>query len=207
MEKEKIEGFVKKETLITVSVIMFIIGFIAGAVFTVYKSGPPLSVQQQEQSHMREQVQVIPDEIAKEINELEEKTSNSPDDLESWKELGHLYFYINNFDKAIWAYNKSLELDPDNADIITDLGIMYRRSGNPSEAIKSFDKAININPNHENARLNKGIVLMHDLNDIDGAIKAWEDLIKLNPEIKTSDGIPIKKMIQSYKSTHGMGEN
>ena len=206
-KKDKIEGFVKKETLLIVSVIMLIIGFLGGVVLTVYKSGPSLSVQQQAQNPTKEEAQTISNEMAARIFELEKKTSASPDDLDDWIELGHLYFDSNNFDKAIWAYNKSLELDPNNADVLTDLGVMYRRIGKPEEAIKSFDKAIELNPNHEIARFNKGIVLMHDLNDIEGAVKAWEELVKLNPDAKTPSGQSVKEMIQKFKMTSGMGGN
>ena len=206
-KKDKIEGFVKKETLLIVSVIMLIIGFLGGVVLTVYKSGPSLSVQQQAQNPTKEEAQTISNEMAARIFELEKKTSASPDDLDDWIELGHLYFDSNNFDKAIWAYNKSLELDPNNADVLTDLGVMYRRIGKPEEAIKSFDKAIELNPNHEIARFNKGIVLMHDLNDIEGAVKAWEELVKLDPEAKTPSGQSVKDMIQRFKMTSSMGGN
>jgi len=206
-KKEKIEGFVKKETLLIVSVIMFIIGFCGGVVMTIYKSDPALSVQQHGNTPTKEEIQTVSDEIAEKIFELEKKTSSNPDDLEAWIELGHLYFDSNNYDKAVWAYNKSLELDPDNADVLTDLGVMYRRSGNPSEAIKCFDKAIALNTNHEVARFNKGIVLMHDLNDIEGAVKTWEELVKINPDAKTPSGQSVKEMIQRFKMTSGMGGN
>ena len=206
-KKDKIEGFVKKETLLIVSVIMLIIGFLGGVFLTVYKSGSALPVQQQAQNLTNEETQTVSNEMAARIFELEKKTSASPEDLEAWTELGHLYFDSNNFDKAIWAYNKSLELDPNNADIMTDLGVMYRRSGNSAEAIKSFDRAIELNPNHEIARFNKGIVLMHDLNDIEGAVKEWEELIKLAPDAKTPSGQSVKEMIQRFKMTSTMGGN
>jgi len=206
-KKDKIEGFVKKETLMIVSFIMLIIGFMGGVVLTIYKSGPPVSARQEVHNHTEEETQAISNEVATRIFELEKKTADSPDDLDAWIELGHLYFDTNNFDKAIWAYNKSLELEPNDPDILTDLGVMYRRIGNPTEAIKNFDKAIGLNPNHEIARFNKGIVLMHDLNDIEGAVKAWEELVKLNPDAKTPTGQSVKEMIQRFKMTSGMGGN
>lgn len=83
---------------------------------------------------------------------------------------------MDKFEKAISAYTKSLELHPENPDVWTDLGVMYRRSDQPVEAIKAFDKAIGIDPKHEASHLNKGIVLMHDLYDREGAIQVWEAL-------------------------------
>ena len=190
-----------------VSVIMLIIGFFGGVVVTIYKSAPVVPGQQANMNQTKEETQAISNEVATKIFELEKKTSASPDDLEAWTELGHLYFDSNNFDKAIWAYKKSLELDPNNADVLTDLGIMYRRIGKPEEAIKCFDKAIKLNPDHEIARFNKGIVLMHDLNDVDGAVKVWEELVKLNPDAKTPSGQSVKEMLQRFKTTSEMGGN
>jgi len=188
-----------------VSIIMLIIGFLSGVVLTVYKSGPSPSDQHQEHDHAGEETQAVSNEIAAMIFELEKKTSKSPDDNEAWIQLGNLYFDSSNYDKAIWAYNKSLELMPDNADVLTDLGVMYRKSEKPSEAIKSFDKAIKVNPNHNIARFNKGIVLMHDLNDIEGAVRAWDELIALNPDAKTPNGQSVKEMIERFKSMPGAG--
>ncbi len=199
-KKENMDGFVKKETLLIVSVITLIIGFIGGVAVTIYKSGPVPSVQQMGMNQTKEETPAISNEMASKIFELEKKTSADPDDLDSWTELGHLYYDSNNYDKAIWAYKKSLDLNPDNADVWTDLGVMYRKSGNPSEAIKCFDKAIKLNPKHEIAMFNKGIVLMHDMDDVEGAVKAWEELLKINPNAKTPGGMSLKEMIQGFKA-------
>ena len=199
-EREKKEGYVKKETLLIVSVIMLIIGFIGGVAVTIYKSGPAIPVQQRANDNTKEETQPLSDEMAAKMVELEKKTTANPEDVVAWTELGHLYFDSNNYDKAIKAYRKSLDLNPDNADVWTDLGVMYRKAGNPKEAIKCFDKAIELNPKHEIARFNKGIVLMHDLNDVAGAVKAWEELVKINPDVKTPGGMSIKDMIQRFKA-------
>ena len=80
---------------------------------------------------------------------------------------------------------------------------MYRRSGNPQEAIRSFDKAAEVDPKHEISRMNKGIVLLHDLNDMDGAIRAWEELLKVNPVAMAPTGRSIDEMVQQMKKQQG----
>jgi tetratricopeptide (TPR) repeat protein len=79
------------------------------------------------------------------------------------------------------------------------MGVMYRRNGNPQEAIKAFDKAIEADPKHEVSRMNKGIVLLHDLKDTDGAIKAWEGLLEVNPVAMAPTGRSVDEMIQQMK--------
>jgi cytochrome c-type biogenesis protein CcmH/NrfG len=175
------------------------VGFLGGIVFSVYKFRTKESVQTamfQEQTSIDKDVST---DRAVKILELEQKTSQSPDDVAAWVQLGNLYFDSNNYTKAILAYNKSLELNPGNANVMTDLGVMYRRNGQPPEAIKAFDKAIKIDPKHETARFNKGIVLMHDLNDLAGAILAWEELVKVNPLAKGPNGRSVKELLDKLK--------
>ena len=64
----------------------------------------------------------------------------------------------------------------------------------------AFKKAADIDPRHEQSRFNQGIVLMHDLDDRQGAIEAWEALLKVNPSAKTSNGQPVKQLVEGLKN-------
>ena len=112
---------------------------------------------------------------------------------------GNAFFDSNRFDQAITAYKKSLELDPDNANVWTDMGVMYRRNGQPEKAIEAFNKAIEIDAKHEKSRFNKGVVLMHDLGDSEGALSAWVGLTEINPFAKTPDGRTVIELVNSLK--------
>ncbi len=80
---------------------------------------------------------------------------------------------------------------------------MYRRIGNYQKALASFDKAITLDPKHEIAHINKGVVLMQDLKDTKAAVKAWEELLKLNPDVKIpGSGMSLKRMVEQMKSGH-----
>ena len=78
---------------------------------------------------------------------------------------------------------------------------MYRRAGQPKEAIEAFEKAARIDPKHEIARFNKGIVLLHDLNDREGALKTWEQLVDINPAAMTPGGKPLAEMIKALRES------
>ena len=139
--------------------------------------------------------------------ELQKKVVDNPEDAAAWAGLGHIYFDTNEFENAIQAYQKHLELNPDNADVWADLGVMYRRMGKPEEAVKAFDKAMTINPGHKQSRFNKGIVYLHDLKDPAGALKAWEDLLKVNPAVKTPDGRSLKELVEQLRKQVGSANN
>jgi len=110
-----------------------------------------------------------------------------PKNLAAWMELGNLYFDSNQPKEAIEAYNQYLAVKPDNADVRTDLGIMYKKLGDLDRAIEEFRKAAKIDPKHANSRYNIGIVLLHDKQDIKGAIAAFEDYVKVDPKSERAE--------------------
>lgn len=204
-EKKRPKGYVNKETLLIVAAIALIAGFLAGVLLTVYKSrsGVPSHgyAPHQQQPHDPEQ-HAVPGELAVKIFELEKKLSQNQSDFDQWVQLGNLYFDTNNHEKAIMAYNKSLEQHPGQTDVLTNLGIMYRGSGKYIEAVAAFDKAISSDPDHEISRFNKGIVLMHDLNNIEGAIKEWEKLVEINPDAMSPGGKSVGELIKRFKQNN-----
>ncbi len=140
------------------------------------------------------------------VTVLEEKTRADPENETAWIELGNAYFDSSRHEDAVSAYRRALELDPDNANVWTDLGVMYRRSGKPHEAIKAFDRAAAVDPRHEVSRMNKGIVLLHDLQDVDGAIAAWEEVLEINPIAMAPTGRSVDEMVQQLKKQKKPGE-
>ena len=199
-ENETPEGYVKKTTAVWIAGIALAAGFLTGVVFSAYKSPKGLPIQSSMPVSQPAAKRDVAVETAAQILELEQQTVQNPKNAAIWIQLGNLYFDTDNFDKAIDAYQKSIALKPDNPNVWTDLGIMYRRSGQPGEAVKAFDQAIKINPRHQNARFNKGIVLMHEMNDIPGAVAAWEGLIAVNPNAKTPGGQPVADIIKRFKA-------
>jgi cytochrome c-type biogenesis protein CcmH/NrfG len=171
-QQKIIEGnYVRKETFLIITLLALAVGFFGGVVFAVFKSDSKIPGQS---APMQAQPQAAAPVGSDRIATLERQTEANPGDTKAWTELGNAYFDASQFEKSISAYRKSLELDPSNPNVWTDMGVMYRRSGKPEEAIKAFDQAIAADPKHEVSRMNKGIVLLHDLNDFDGAIRAGE---------------------------------
>jgi tetratricopeptide (TPR) repeat protein len=133
------------------------------------------------------------------LQALTDKVRQDPNDVASWIQLGHLNFDRNAVPEAIEAYEKALALQPDNAPVRTDLGIMYRRANRPEDAVREFERAIAIDPKLENAHFNKGIVLLHDLDDREGAIRAWEALLEINPVAMAPNGQSVDELIVHYR--------
>ncbi|MGD9138729.1 MAG: tetratricopeptide repeat protein [Desulfobacterales bacterium] len=195
MTKKNIKNtpLMAKKTATILAAFTFILGFFVGVGFAIYKSNFTSDTASNSNTAI---------DYAQRAKALEAEVLNNPENTEAWIQLGHVYFDTDKYAQAIAAYEKSLELNSSNADVLTDLGIMYRRSGQPRNAIKKFDSAVAVDPKHETARFNKGIVLMHDLGDRDGAIRAWEDLLEINPLAMAGNNQSLDQLVKHYKEGH-----
>ena len=206
MKKNKdavIKDSIKKQTLVTAILVSLFIGFVGGTLYSSFKLAADKQAPQQgnavaNNNQMGEQ-QDNSIEFSAKILQLEQYLEKNPKDAEAWAQLGHLFFDSNQPENAIEAYEKSLAIEPGNTGVITDMGVMYRRSNQPKKAIEMFDKAVAIDPAFETARFNKGVVLLHDLNDVEGGIKAWEELVEQNPTAMAPSGESVDALVQRMK--------
>ena len=194
----------KKETVILIVVIAFLAGFVAGATVAILRG-----TKGAEKTAMAPKPQMVPPgapapappardsiEVASQIRTLKEIVKKDPKNLPAWVELGNLYFDTDQPKEAIEAYSQYLAIKPNNADVRTDMGIMYRKLGQFDKAIDEFRQAARSDPKHVNSRYNIGLVLLHDKQDIQGAVKAWEEYLKVDPNSEKAQRIraQIEKM-------------
>jgi len=183
--------------VILLVVIAFLVGFISGATVAILKG-----TKGAEKTAMVQKPQMAPPgapmqapkgpdplESASKINTLKEIVKKDPKNLPALVELGNLYFDTDQPKEAIEAYSQYLVIKPDNPDVRTDMGIMYRKLGQFDRAIEEFRKAAQSDPKHVNSRYNLGLVLLHDKQDIKGAVKAWEDYLRVDPNSERAQRI------------------
>jgi cytochrome c-type biogenesis protein CcmH/NrfG len=194
----------KKETVILMVVIAFLVGFISGATVAILRG-----TKGAEKTAMVQNPQPAPPgapapappardsiEAASQIQTLKEIVKKDPKNLPAWVELGNLHFDTDQPKEAIDAYSRYLAVKPDNPDVRTDMGIMYRKLGQFDKALEEFRKAAQSDPKHVNSRYNIGLVLLHDKQDMGGAIKAWEEYLKVDSNSERAQRIraQIEKM-------------
>ena len=194
-----LRGYVKTSNMYLIVMVALAAGFFGGVVFSSYRTSSVSTVPGNPELPGMPQVS---QEQSEALTALLQATRTTPDNVDAWTQLGHLYFDTGQYEKAVEAYEKSLALAPSRPDVWTDLGVMYRRTGNPTRAVECFDRAISINGGHETALFNKGIVLMHDIKDLQGALKAWERLVQINPNAQTPDGRTVKSMVDQVRNAN-----
>jgi cytochrome c-type biogenesis protein CcmH/NrfG len=196
----------KKETVVLYVVIALVVGFIGGVtvgILWMTKGAEKTAMVQKPQMAPLGAPAPAPPardtiEAASQIQTLKEIVKKDPKNLPAWVELGNLYFDTDQPKEAIDAYSRYLAVKPDNPDVRTDMGIMCRKLGQFDRALEEFRKAARIDPKHVNSRYNIGLVLLHDKQDIQGAIKAWEEYLKVDPNSEKSQRI--RAQIEKMKS-------
>ena len=167
-------------------------GLILGAL--IFSGGPAPVTQStgQQAQPQPQQSQVDKIQVQREIAQLEGLVKNDPQNYNAWKALGDNYFDIELFQKSIDSYRKALDINNADPNVWTDMGVMYRKLGDFTKALESFEEAIQRGPNHTVSRLNKGVVYIYDLKDMEKGIAAWEDFLRVSPSGQQADQIRVE---------------
>lgn len=121
----------------------------------------------------------------------------NPNNAETLNHLGMIYKSAHQFKEAGDYFQKSLQVDPKNADVMTDMASCLYFTGDADGAIAELQKALAVDPKHAGALMNLGIIKYKAKNDVNGAIAAWEKLLKLNPDFDQKE--LVQHMIEQAK--------
>lgn len=114
--------------------------------------------------------------------------------------LANLYFDAERYSDAAKWYEDAMKLDDRNADVSTDLGVSYYYLNQPDRALQQFAHSLQVNPKHTKTMLNMGIVRAFGKQDLDGATKAWQQVIDIAPA--SAEGQAAKRALDAMKNAH-----
>jgi tetratricopeptide (TPR) repeat protein len=119
--------------------------------------------------------------------ELEAAVVKEPKNAELLVQLGNTAYDVEDWKKAVEAYEGSLKLRAGDANVLTDLGVAYRNLGNTDKALAMFLQASARDPNHWPARFNQAVIFGIDKGDTKKALEILAKLKKEHPEIPALD--------------------
>ena len=123
---------------------------------------------------------------------LLEAVNKDPNDFDSLVKLGNLYYDGQQFPNAIQYYERALVIHPDNPDVRTDMGTAYWYTGNAEKALAAMETSLKYRPGHPQTLFNLGWVRWQGKQDPKGAIEAWQQLLKANPDY------PQRQQVEQY---------
>lgn len=129
---------------------------------------------------------------------LIEKSKADPKNAGLLVQIGGIYQGSHQFKEAADYFERALKIDPKNIPTRTQLASCLYYSGDVDGAIGQLNQALKYDPKDANSLFNLGVIRLQGKNDSAGAIAAWEELLKANPNL---DRKPIvEKMIADAKS-------
>jgi tetratricopeptide (TPR) repeat protein len=115
------------------------------------------------------------------VAELRKTAEQRPQDAALRVEIANLYFDAERFTDAVQWYEEAVRLDPRDVNASTDLGISYYYTNQADRALAQFQRSLALDPKHSKTLLNVGIVLAFGKQDLDGAAKAFQQVIDVAP--------------------------
>lgn len=144
--------------------------------------------------------QAPPPPDAAEIARYEAQAEREPQNVEPRVRLGNLYFDAERYGEAARWYEAALAVDPRDPDVSTDLGVSYYYLNQPDRALQQFERSLAIDPRHTKTMLNVGIVRAFGKQDLEGATKAWEQVVALAPA--SPEGQAARRALEAVKAAH-----
>ena len=123
---------------------------------------------------------------------LLDAVNKNPADYDSLVKLGNAFYDGQQYPSAIQYYERALVIHPENPDVRTDMGTAYWYTGNADKAIAAMQTSLKYRPGHPQTLFNLGWVRWQGKTDPAGAISAWEQLLKANPDY------PQRQQVEQY---------
>jgi tetratricopeptide (TPR) repeat protein len=100
--------------------------------------------------------------------------------VNEWFSQGMQYFQKKEYDKALAAYSRAIELQPDLVQAYANRGAVYNRLGKYDRAIADFDKAVALDKDNSSVYENRGLAYFN-AGQYEKAIKDYTSAITLKP--------------------------
>jgi len=125
----------------------------------------------------------------KQAEPLLTKLKTDPNNVDLLNKTALTYKVSHQFKDAIAYFQKALDIDPKNVAIRTDMASCMYYTGDVDGALAQLDKSLTYDPKHPGTLMNIGIIKWQGKNDVNGAVAAWEKLLKLNPDFPQKEAI------------------
>lgn len=123
------------------------------------------------------------------------KLSSDPNDTAVLAQIGATYHVAHQYSEAAAWYQRAVQSDPRNVNLRTKLAISLYRQGDVDGALAQLSQALKIEPKDANALFNLGMIRLQGKADGRGAVTAWRQLLKTNPQLSADRRASVEKLI------------
>jgi cytochrome c-type biogenesis protein CcmH/NrfG len=132
---------------------------------------------------------------------LLEKLKKDPNNGPLLGQVGAIYHSEHQFKDAATYYGQAVQVDPRNVELRNKLATSLYRSGDVDGAINQLNQALRYDPKDANSLFNLGIIRLHGKEDGKGAVAAWQQLLKSNPQLSADRKETVQKLMAEVLTT------
>lgn len=132
---------------------------------------------------------------------LLEKLKSEPNNTAALAQIAAIYHTTHRFQEAAAYYDRAVEVEPKNLRLRTKLASSLYRSGDADGAIAQLNRALKIDPSDADALFDLGLILLQGKQDATGALAAWRQLLKSNPQLAPEREATVQRLIAQVLTT------
>jgi cytochrome c-type biogenesis protein CcmH/NrfG len=126
---------------------------------------------------------------------LIEKLKGDPTNSDLLMQVGNIYEATHQFKEAADYYDKALQINPKSVALRTQLASSLYYNGDVDGAISQLQKALQYDPKDANSLFNLGMIKWQGKQDSKGAVAAWQQLLKSNPQLSNDRKAQVQKLM------------
>ena len=132
-----------------------------------------------------------------------EKLKTDPNNTTLLEQAGTIFYRSHQFGESAAYYGRAVKTDPRNVALRTSLASSLYRNGDVDGAIAELNRALRYDPNNANALFNLGTIRLQGKGDGKGALAAWQQLLKSNPQLSPDRKAAVQKLMADVMTTLG----
>ena len=126
---------------------------------------------------------------------LVEKLKSDPNNTALMIQVGTIYKATHQFKEAGEYYNQALKVDPKNVVARSEYASTLYYNGDVDGAIAQLNQALRDDPKDANSLFNLGMIKLQGKQDSEGALAAWQQLLKANPKLSADRKATVQKLM------------
>jgi cytochrome c-type biogenesis protein CcmH/NrfG len=126
---------------------------------------------------------------------LLEKLKGDPNNSGLLIQVGNIYEATHQFKEAAGYFDKALQVDPKKVAIRTEMASCLYYNGDVDGAISQLQQALHYDPKDANSLFNLGMMKWQGKQDSKGAVAAWQQLLKSNPQLSAERKAQVQKLM------------
>ncbi|MBZ5572713.1 MAG: tetratricopeptide repeat protein [Acidobacteriia bacterium] len=123
------------------------------------------------------------------------KLKTDPKNADLLVQVGKIYNATHQFKEAAGYYEKSLQVNPKDVATRTELASCLYYTGDVDGALAQLEQAVKDDPSSANSLFNLGLIRWKGKKDVNGAVAAWQQLLKSNPKLDGARKAQVQKLI------------